>query len=165
MRKFEEQLSKLQLQNKNANQYSGNPGNAEERCNKISPTQHKTSVSKFNIYSPKKRLLNKLNKHIPYILLKMESLFLLKETLLRLLVQNRPKRCIFFGTTKSKSPKIVSFKCKVLIYQFLCLCFGLGPAPRIITKLLKVPISLMRKLNVRLTIFLDDILLMAASVE
>ena len=158
MRKFEEQLSKLQLQNKNANQYSGNPGNAEERCNKISPTQHKTSVSKFNIYSPKKRLLNKLNKHIPYILFKME-------TLLRLLVQNRPKRCIFFGTTKSKSPKIVSFKCKVLIYQFLCLCFGLGPAPRIITKLLKVPISLMRKLNVRLTIFLDDILLMAASVE
>ena len=114
---------------------------------------------------PKKRLLNKLNKHIPYILFKMESLFLLKETLLRLLVQNRPKRCIFFGTTKSKSPKIVSFKCKVLIYQFLCLCFGLGPAPKIITKLLKVPISLMRKLNVRLTIFLDDILLMAASVE
>ena len=60
------------------------------------------------------------------------------------------------------SQKFVSFKWKDLIYQFLCLWFGLAPAPRKFTKL---PISLERKLNIRLIIFLDDILLMAASVE
>ena len=38
----------------------GNPGKAEERCNKISPTQHKKPVSKLNIYSPKKRLRTSL---------------------------------------------------------------------------------------------------------
>ena len=27
------------------------------------------------------------------------------------------------------------------LYEFLCLCYGLGPAPRIFTKLLKIPIS------------------------
>ena len=70
-----------------------------------------------------------------------------------------------FQTTKSQIPKFVSFKRKDLIYQFLCLCFGLGPTPRIFTKLLKVTISLRRKLNVWLIIFLDDILLMAASVK
>ena len=34
----------------------GNSRNVEERCNRISPTQRKKSVSKFNIYSPKKGL-------------------------------------------------------------------------------------------------------------
>ena len=48
-----------------------------------------------------------------------------------------------------------------VIYQFLYLCFDLEPTPRIFTKLLKVPISLIRKLNARLLIFLDEILLMA----
>ena len=42
-------------------------------------------------------------------------------------MQGQPKRCIFFGTTKSQIPD--------LIYQFLCLFFGLGPAARIFTKL------------------------------
>lgn len=37
--------------------------------------------------------------------------------------------------------------------------FGLSAAPTIFTKLLKVPISLMRKLNVKVIIFLDDMLL------
>ena len=48
---------------------------------------------------------------------------------------------------------------------FLCLCFGLSPAPMVFIKLLKVPIALLRKLKVRLIIYLDDILLMAASNE
>ena len=29
------------------------------------------------------------------------------------------------------------------IYEFLCLCIGLGPVPRVITKILKVPISVL----------------------
>ena len=64
-----------------------------------------------------------------------------------------------------KSKTFLSFKWKDLFYQFLCLCFSFRPAPRIFTKLMRVPISLLRKLYVRLIIFLDDILLMASSKE
>ena len=105
--------------------------------------------------------LTKLNKHIAYIHFKMEGLFLLKEILLKgdYMCKIYQKDAYFSVPLNLKSQKYVSFKRKDLIYQFLCLCFGVEPAPRIFTKLLKVPISLMRKLNVRLIIFLDHILL------
>ena len=37
--------------------------------------------------------------------------------------------------------------------QLICQCFGLGPAPRIFTKLLKTPLSILRKLNIRIIIY------------
>ena len=43
--------------------------------------------------------------------------------------------------------------------------FGLGPAPRIFTKLMKIPISMLRKLKIRLIIYMDDMLIMACSLE
>ena len=43
--------------------------------------------------------------------------------------------------------------------------FGLGPAPKIFTKLLKVPVSLLRRLKIRIVIYIDDMLVMAASLE
>ena len=52
-----------------------------------------------------------------------------------------------------KSKTFLSFKWKDLFYQFLCLCFSFRPAPRIFTKLMRVPISLLRKLYVRLLFF------------
>uniref|UniRef100_A0A7M5U2R2 Reverse transcriptase domain-containing protein n=1 Tax=Clytia hemisphaerica TaxID=252671 RepID=A0A7M5U2R2_9CNID len=57
------------------------------------------------------------------------------------------------------------FRLKGKLYEFLWLCFGLGPVPRIFTKLLKVPVSNLRRLNIRLIIYLDDILLMAQSIS
>ena len=51
------------------------------------------------------------------------------------------------------------------MYEFLCLAFGLGPAPRIFTKLMKVPVSLLRRLGIRLVIYLDDLLIIAPSKE
>ena len=64
-----------------------------------------------------------------------------------------------------KSRKYVRFQWKNLLYEFCCLCFELSPAPLIFTKLLKVPISFLRKINVRIIIYLDDMLLMASSLE
>ena len=49
----------------------------------------------------------------------------------------------------------VRFQCSGKLYEFLCLCFGLGPAPRIFTKILKVPISLIRRLNIRINSYLS----------
>ena len=63
------------------------------------------------------------------------------------------------------SQKYVRFKWDKTLYQFQCLCFGLSPAPRVFSKILKVPISLLRRLGVRLIIFLDDILLVASTPE
>ena len=51
------------------------------------------------------------------------------------------------------------------LYEFLCLCFGLGPAPRIFTILLKIPIVILRRINIRMIIYLDDMLLMGHSIE
>ena len=63
------------------------------------------------------------------------------------------------------SRKYVRFRWKGALYEFLCLAFGLGPSPRIFTKLIKVPISILRKLGVCLVIYLDDLLIMASSKE
>ena len=51
------------------------------------------------------------------------------------------------------------------LYEFLCLCFVLGPAPRIFTKILEVPISLIRRLNIRINIYLDDMLLLGRLIN
>ena len=51
------------------------------------------------------------------------------------------------------------------LYEFLCLCFGLGPAPRIFTKLLKIPVSVLHRLNILIINYLDKMLLTGHSVE
>jgi hypothetical protein len=48
-------------------------------------------------------------------------------------------------------------------YQYRALCFGVAPAPRIFTKLLRPVIQLLRAQGIRCVPYLDDILLMAAS--
>ena len=81
-------------------------------------------------------------------------------------VQDRPEGCLLFAIFLSvKSRKYVRFHWKDLLYEFCCLYFGLSPAPPVFTKLLKVPISLLRKFNVRIVIYLDDMLLMVSSLE
>ena len=81
--------------------------------------------------------LRKLHKYIPYIHFKMEGLFLLNEILLKgdYMCKIDLEDAYFSVPLNPKSQKFVSFKWKDLIYHFLCLCFGLGPAPRIFTKL------------------------------
>lgn len=62
-----------------------------------------------------------------------------------------------------QSQKYLSFLWKEKIYQFLHLCFVLSPAPRVFTKFLKVPISIWRRQNIILILYLDDIILIAQS--
>lgn len=63
------------------------------------------------------------------------------------------------------SRKYVRFAWSGNLYEFLCLCFGLDPAPNNFIKLLKIPIALLRRLNIRLIIYLDDILLMGKTLR
>ena len=115
-------------------------------------------------YRPVVNLKN-LNWYIPYEHFKMEGLFLLKEILKKndYMCKIDLKDAYFAVPLHSSSQKHIRLKWKGNVYQFLCLCFGLSSAPRVFTKLMKIPISVMRKLNVRLIIFLDDILIMAST--
>lgn len=51
------------------------------------------------------------------------------------------------------------------LYNVLCLCFGIDPAPWIIMKLLTVPISVLRRINIRVIIYRDDMRLMRQTIE
>ena len=63
------------------------------------------------------------------------------------------------------SRKFVRFAWSGNLYEFLCLCFRLEPAPRILSKLFKLPITPLRRLNIRPVIYLDYILLMGRTLE
>ena len=83
----------------------------------------------------------------------------------RLHVQNRFEGQLFYSTSR----QIMSSSSEVFMgresLQISVSLFGLGPAPRVFTKILKVPISLLRRLNIRILIYLDDMLLMSQSIE
>ena len=54
--------------------------------------------------------------------------------------------------------------CEILLeggdlYQFLCLCFGLAPAPYVFKKLLKIPNAFLQRIGTLIIIHLDDMLL------
>ena len=47
----------------------------------------------------------------------------------------------------------------------MCPCFGLDPAPRVFSKLLKIPVCLLRKINIRVIIYLDDMLILSYTIR
>ena len=49
--------------------------------------------------------------------------------------------------------------------NFFCLCFGLAPAPLVFTKLIKIPIAVIKRLNGRIIIYRHGILITAGSME
>ena len=110
--------------------------------------------------------LKGLNAHIKYEKFKMETLKNLKHLLRQgdLMVKIDLKDAYFTVPLAENSRKYIRFLWEGNLYEFLCLTFGLGPAPRIFTKLLKVPISFLRRLKIRLIIYIDDILIMGADL-
>ena len=61
--------------------------------------------------------------------------------------------------------KFLQFVWRNIRYQFICLPFGLGPAPRVFTKILRPVVAYLRSNGLRLVIYLDDILLLNESAE
>ena len=111
--------------------------------------------------------LKKLNEFVPYHHFKMEGLKDVKHLLKRgdWMCKIDLSDAYFSVPLGTRSRKFVRFNWKGKLYEFLCLAFGLGPGPRIFTKLMKVPIAILRRLGVRLVIYLDDILIMGSSQE
>ncbi|KZS06356.1 Uncharacterized protein APZ42_030218 [Daphnia magna] len=109
--------------------------------------------------------LKPLNRHIQYEHFKMENL----ETVRFLLRQGDWMVKLDFEDAYLTIPvhpafrKYLRFLWRDRIFEFSCLAFGLAPAPRVFTKLLKVVMAVLRKEGIRLVIYLDDILIMNAS--
>ena len=66
-------------------------------------------------------------------------------------------------STHPNSQKYLHFIWQRQTYQFQALPFGLCTAPLIFTKLLKPVVAFLRTRNIRLLIYLDDILLIASN--
>ena len=79
--------------------------------------------------------LKKLNQNIPYLHFKMESLKGVKNIIQEgdWMVKIDMKDAYFTVPLSQKSQKYVRFKWRNQIYKFLCLCFGVGPEPRLFT--------------------------------
>ena len=105
--------------------------------------------------------LKRLNQQIPYFHFKMEGLRDLKNILRPndLMVKVDLSDAFWSVPISHQSRKYMRFNWEGTLYEFCVLAFGLGPAPRIFTKILKVPISILRKLSIRLIIYIDDILI------
>ena len=51
------------------------------------------------------------------------------------------------------------------LYQFLCLYFGLAPAPYVLAKLLKIPIAFLRRIGTLIITYLNNMLLFGRTAE
>ena len=110
--------------------------------------------------------LKNLSKFIPYEHFKMEGLHCLKFFLEQnnLLSKIDLKGAYFSVPLNKNSQKFVRFQWSDNLYEFLCLCIGLRPAPRIFTKSLKDSIALLIRVNIRIIIYLDDMLLIGKTL-
>ena len=96
----------------------------------------------------------------------MEEIHLIKNLLQHVFLIKIDLKDAYFSIPLDKSSrKYIRFQWEGNLQEFLCLCFGLGPAPLIFTKLLKTPIALLRRINIKIIIFFDDMLVMAQTLK
>lgn len=107
--------------------------------------------------------LKQLNRFIQYRHFKMEGIHMVKELLEKqdYMCKLDLKDAYFCVPVKQSQRKFLKFRWKRKIFQFTCMAFGLAPGPRCWTKLLKPLVGFLRRLGIRLIIFLDDMLIMA----
>ena len=111
--------------------------------------------------------LKHLNRQIEFIHFKMESLKQVPNLLRKgdLMVKIDLKDAYWNVPIGKKSQELLCFDWGEKRYKFLVLPFGLGPAPRMFTKLMKVPIFLLRRLGIRIIIYLDDMWIVGSSIQ
>ena len=108
-----------------------------------------------------------LNVFTPHETFKMETLKNVKDLLQKgdLLMKIDLKNAYYTVNLAKESRKLVRFQWDGNPYENMSLVFGLGPAPRIFTKILRVPVTILRKMKVRLVIYIDGMLIFAKSQQ
>ena len=111
--------------------------------------------------------LRRLNEFVKYFHFKMETIETVKS-----LIQQGDFLCsldmtdaYFSFLINENDRKFLRFEWDNVLYEFTCLCFGLKSAPRIFTKMMKVPISHLRTLGVRLSHYIDDSIIAGEDVK
>ena len=111
--------------------------------------------------------LSSLNKFIVNEHFQLENLSCLKTLLLPgdFMTNIDLKDAYLSASIHKTSRTFLRFLRKGTSYQFKALPFGLCSAPRIFTKVLKPVTAFLRRKAIRVLIYLDDFLLLAATVE
>jgi len=109
--------------------------------------------------------LKELNEMVQYLHFKMESLKDVRNMIQKgdYLIKIDLKDAFWSVPVNRKSRRLMRFDWEGFLYEFRTLAFGLGPAPWVFTKLMKVPVSWLRKLGFLLVVYLDDLLISARS--
>ena len=79
-------------------------------------------------------------------------------------LQDKSERCLLL-TAVHELKKFGKFAWLWNLNELFCLSFKLGSVSKILSKQLKVPIALLMWLNIRLAIYLDNILVMGKRLE
>ena len=110
--------------------------------------------------------LSNLNQFISNEHFQMENILCLKQLLNPndFMVKLDLKDAYLTVGIHEDSQQYLRFIWKGQTYQFQALPFGLCTAPRIFTKLLKPVIAFLRMQNIRLLIYLDDILIVGSNI-
>jgi hypothetical protein len=111
--------------------------------------------------------LKKLNAFIPYVHFKMETFQMLPQMIQPgdWMVKIDLKDAYFCVPIAEQCQKYLRFQWLGKTYQFQAMAFGLGPGPLIFTKIMKVPMGILRRLGFRMMIYLDDIILFHQNKE
>jgi hypothetical protein len=120
---------------------------------------------KTGLYRPIINLKN-LNQHIRYSHFKMEgdviqNLLKKRDWMAKLDLRDA---YLTVPVCNAHQP-FLRFRWKGIAYQFVCLPFGLAPAPRVFTKILKPVMAALRSRGVRVIIYLDDMLFLNEKKE
>lgn len=110
--------------------------------------------------------LKNLNSFLPYEHFEMEGVHLLKDLMEEgdWLVKLDLKDAYLTINVAEEFRKYLKFFWRNKIMEFTSLPFGIAIAPRVFTKIMKIPIAILRCLGIRLVIYLDNILIMNQSL-
>lgn len=111
--------------------------------------------------------LKALNKFMTKNHFKMEGFHILKDVLQRgdWMSSIDLKDAYFSVPMARPHRKLLRFEWKGEIYEYQCLPFGLSSAPTVFTKLLKPILAWLRQREVRMIVYLDDILVLGSFPE
>ena len=111
--------------------------------------------------------LKQLNTFVKTEHFKLESIHMLKDLLKpgNWMAKVDLKDAYFMVPIAKRDKKFLRFSWEGTTYEFNCLPFGLSSAPWVFTKTTRPAVTMLRKLGLRLIVYIDDILIMAESPQ